>query len=337
MPITDVLKSAQFINKNSVDVSVPEEGVKKAAKFMSKLMKDTNYSCKQWKDHPLHPKEENEDVLKWIFLIDLLNFSFYSNLSEADRYAVEYKGQRWTGYSALCATVNRALEEGIPFTEPKFFAAISEQQLRHIFRGVPEAKEEIPLLNERLRVLHEAGAILLEKFYGSYETLINMADKSVMTLLELVVSNFECLRDECMFKNRTVSFYKRAQILIADTWACFQGTSYGEFRDIECLTMFADYRVPQALCAVGILQYSGALKARLKDSGHEFKSGSREEVEIRGNSIYAVELLRQEIKRLEPDLQINSVLLDFGLYDYAKARSEELKDIPIHKVRSVNY
>ena len=33
--------------------------------------------------------------------------------------------------------------------------------------------------------------------------------------------------------------YKRAQILIADLWACFNGESYGEFHDIDKITMFA--------------------------------------------------------------------------------------------------
>jgi len=39
-----------------------------------------------------------------------------------------------------------------------------------------------------------------------------------------------------------VAIYKRAQILIADIWSSFRGTGFGEFRDIDSLTMFADYR-----------------------------------------------------------------------------------------------
>ena len=38
-----------------------------------------------------------------------------------------------------------------------------------------------------------------------------------------------------------------------------QGKSYGEFRDIDHLTMFADYRVPAVLREFGILTYSSAL------------------------------------------------------------------------------
>ena len=40
----------------------------------------------------------------------------------------------------------------------------------------------------------------------------------------------------------SVSFYKRAQILVADIWACFEGKDLGAFDDIDSITMFADYR-----------------------------------------------------------------------------------------------
>jgi len=39
-----------------------------------------------------------------------------------------------------------------------------------------------------------------------------------------------------------VAIYKRAQILIADIWSSFKGSGFGEFHDIDTLTMFADYR-----------------------------------------------------------------------------------------------
>lgn len=44
-----------------------------------------------------------------------------------------------------------------------------------------------------------------------------------------------------------VSFLKRAQIFAADVWARFGGEGYGEFHDIDSLTMFADYRLAARL------------------------------------------------------------------------------------------
>jgi len=39
-----------------------------------------------------------------------------------------------------------------------------------------------------------------------------------------------------------VHILKRAQILVADLWACFEGQGLGAFADIDAITMFADYR-----------------------------------------------------------------------------------------------
>ena len=39
--------------------------------------------------------------------------------------------------------------------------------------------------------------------------------------------------------SRPLKFYKRAQILIADLWACFGNTPYGYFTDIDKISMFA--------------------------------------------------------------------------------------------------
>jgi hypothetical protein len=36
-----------------------------------------------------------------------------------------------------------------------------------------------------------------------------------------------------------VRFLKRAQIFVADLWAAFDGESWGEFNDIDKITMFA--------------------------------------------------------------------------------------------------
>lgn len=41
------------------------------------------------------------------------------------------------------------------------------------------------------------------------------------------------------FEGKTIRFYKRVQILVADLWACFGGESYGRFEDIDEITMFA--------------------------------------------------------------------------------------------------
>ena len=54
-----------------------------------------------------------------------------------------------------------------------------------------------------------------------------------------MVDNFPCFNDRHYFEGERVRFHKRAQILVADLWACFEGESHGQFHDIDCITMFA--------------------------------------------------------------------------------------------------
>lgn len=73
---------------------------------------------------------------------------------------------------------------------------------------------------------------------------------------------FPGFRDHSIYKGRQVFFYKRAQICVADIYGSFGGKGLGEFEDIDHLTMFADYRVPQILYHMGVIDYSNELKKK---------------------------------------------------------------------------
>lgn len=60
--------------------------------------------------------------------------------------------------------------------------------------------------------------------------------------MQLLCNDLRSFRDIGTFQGKPVQFLKRAQILVADLWACYQGCGPGEFTDIDTLTMFADYR-----------------------------------------------------------------------------------------------
>ncbi|KAF9580113.1 hypothetical protein BGW38_003367 [Lunasporangiospora selenospora] len=296
-----------------------------------------------------------------IFLVDLLNFSFWSDVDIADtgdphpdRYRVTFGGASYTGYWSMVAAINRALEEGIPLTTPEFFASetsLPDEEIKRIFRS--DTIEQIPLLNDRIRIIREAGKVLVEKFGGSFINCIAQAQGSSLALVNIITSNFSSFRDEAAFCGRKVQINKRAQILVADLWACFQNQGYGEFHDIDEITMFADYRVPQTLYHFQCLQYSQELLDIL-DRGELLPNGSPVEVEIRGNSIWAVELIRkriQELIRKEQELSsseeplkmqaVNAILIDFFIWDFAKAAQQDLargqRSVKVHRTRSVFY
>lgn len=272
-------------------------------------------------------------------MIDTLNFCFWTAGDQPNKYKVD--GQ--SGYFALCAAINRAMNEGIDITNPKFYSSISLEQLEKILRS-DDGITKSALLEERRECLIEVGKKLISDFDGNFENVVKAANGSAEKFLNLIVDNFPCFRDEADFNGKRVSIYKRAQILVGDIYACFQGEGLGKFDDInETITMFADYRVPQVLVHFGALTYNEELKKDL-ENGKILINGEEKEVEIRGASIYIVEkakeLVMQEMKVNHPELptkHVNSILIDHFLWDYRRANAELLNYIPFHKTYSIYY
>lgn len=377
-PETKVLEGAQYIFDNAIDVALSPAQTKEAAETIWRLMQKKAYSTKTWSEHELHPKAKDESTVDFVFTMDLLNFSFWSEeKDDSKRFCIEYRGKRWTGYWSLVAALQRALDEKIPITTPDFW--IDEEQctdelLRHVFRSATD--EEIPLFQERVQCLREAGEVLCNEFGGSFVNCIDDANFSAAGLVNLLTENFACFRDETRFNGKRVRLFKRAQILVADLWACFDGEDFGEFNDIDKITMFADYRIPQMLHQLGCLRLSPPLENHIRDL-KMIPAGSNWEIELRGTSIWCVELIKREIEKRHPEVKsaghkgitaseentpqdseteaevegekvkaekpsktygINAILIDFFLYDTMKNLEEEHNEsIPHHRTRSIWY
>lgn len=351
------LESSEFIVQNSKSVSINQEAVCNLAQKIYDALKDKNCNYFNWKESSvLCPKKMNEFAINWIFFCDTMNFSFWSDnellppdmndkvkSTTLERYTVIYKGIPYHGYWALCAAINRALDEGFPITEAHYYAHITEQELRHILRS--DSGVQIQLLEQRCKILQETGKVLLEEFQGSFLNCIKMANGSAKYLLKLIIDYFPSYRDEQIYLKRKVTFYKRAQILIADIWGCFEGKNAGYFFDIDTITMFADYRVPQVLKFYNVIEYADDLKAFLKRNAL-LVSGARFENEIRAVSIVACRLLSRKVKELidadEPGVAkpiINDILVDFYLWNFRVDNADEIAatSLPFHKIRCIFY
>lgn len=157
--------------------------------------------------------------------------------------------------------------------------------------------------------------------------------------------------------SHVVCFWKRAQILVAETWAAFfpadPSAPHPIFPNdpgarISSLTMFADYRVPQILHHLGVLVYPPSLREKLIN-GENIPPGSDEEISLRAASIVSVERMRDEILRVRGGAsceEVSSVLIDFYLWDLAKGIEagqdrvegiESVEILPGHRTRSIWY
>ncbi|KAL5515758.1 hypothetical protein EMCRGX_G000974 [Ephydatia muelleri] len=240
-----------------------------------------------------------------------------------------------SGFGARDALEPLGLDDGAVLEWPAYYRNVTCDQLSTIFASTTHVT--IPLLNERADVLHEASRVLEERFAGSVKQLVAAASGSVQKLIGLLAQNFSSYCDVAEYKGRQVHFLKRAQIFAADVWSRFGGKGVGEFDDIDSITMFADYRVPQCLCYLGVLEYSSELRGRLR-AGQHLPVGSEEEVEIRGCSIAAVERIRRQMSACTPKAKhITSAQIDFYLWNFAKTHSNEMEGYPIHRTLTVFY
>uniref|UniRef100_A0A915DHA5 Queuosine 5'-phosphate N-glycosylase/hydrolase n=1 Tax=Ditylenchus dipsaci TaxID=166011 RepID=A0A915DHA5_9BILA len=230
-------------------------------------------------------------------------------------------------------------------------ANMQAEELAKIFQS--DFGQTIPLLEERCTAIRQAGKILSEKFDGSFYNCVLQCNQNAQSLLKLIVENFESFRDFANFKNQRVSLLKRAQILVSDIHGCLRSKANpaGDFNDIGSLTMFADYRVPQALAFLGVLKYSEKLLSILKINPF-LKNGSEEEVVIRGNSIYACDKIAEEVERLRANhstksenngskmelRQLYPVDIDMYLWLYRRKHAEQVESkCHFIKTRSVMF
>ncbi|KAF4533435.1 hypothetical protein B566_EDAN001160, partial [Ephemera danica] len=255
-------ESGEVIAKLAKHVNVNPVGIKYLARLVAKEILKGTLSVGGFSQFELHPSSGDDTTPNDLFFIDTLNFCFWAPTEEGPKWTVSFNAKSYTGYFSLCAAMRRAKQEGHDISSPHFFLSMTLENLREIFRS--DSTVEIPMLQERLDCLHEVSSILINDFDGNFKNCIEQSEKSAMKLLSLIVNKFPCFRDEAHYKGNRVALYKRAQILVGDIWACYQGTGLGEFHDIDKLTMFADYRVPQVLIRFGVMSYSDELLEKLK-------------------------------------------------------------------------
>jgi len=183
----------------------------------------------------------------------------------------------------------------------------------------------IPMLDERQICLRELGQGLQDWYeFGLSKTFIGKG----MSAVQLVKS----LAERVLGFN-DVHFYKRAQLaakMISDVLA---DSGHGELPDLDQLTIFADYRLPQILREKGIIVYEPSLAMRV-DEEEELAAGSIEELSIRAATVWGGEYIRQEMERLS-GVKATSAQIDSFLWLEARRLKDSMR--PHHRTRTINY
>ncbi|XP_029170425.1 queuosine salvage protein-like isoform X2 [Nylanderia fulva] len=286
-----------------------------------------------------YPDLLDHRAVDWIFVLNTLNFALWN-----PRSTKQWTVNQLTGYQALCVAIKRAIDEEIPIWSPKYYTKLTQHELEMIFKS-DDGETNIPLIHERLTILHEIGNILLHKYQGSFVTCVKRSKGNPLKLLNLIVTNFESYQDKSTYEKEPVYFYTKARSLVSDIWFYFKGHKFGFNYATWMKTMFIDYRFSQILLHFKIVSYSKQHLTKL-ERNDELKYGSKEEIEIRSSSMAAIDSLSTEVfkmcndyfvKKKQTDINY-TIILDNFLSDYRQVHDQLLMETqPFPNIKCVYY
>lgn len=318
----EVLQTAEYVASNSRYVRIDEQALNH---FCRKILAH-EISLPPW-NWLYHFRGSDEETISYLLVLDSINFCFWPAPGKT-RWEIEYLSHTLSGYYGLAAALKKAAESGIPITNAAYWAELTPGQLTQLLRG----QGELPLLERRLEILNELGRILQETYGGQVLSLVRAAERSALSLVRLITATIPSFRDVSEYLDHSIFFYKRAQIFVADLYAAFDGRGWGDFSDIDRLTAFADYKLPQVLRHLGIFDYAKMLAEEV-DKEVYLDEGSTEEVEIRANTIWAVEMMRRELERKGKGLK--AIEIDWMLWNLGQRA--EFRRRPYHRTLTIFY
>lgn len=268
-----------------------------------------------------------EQLLGLIFIFNSINFCYWAEKGK-EKWTMTFGEEKLDGATALFRALEEEMLRDDDFIHGRSLDTLTENDLHQVLKG----NVEIPMFQERVKISNEVGRILSTKYNGSFVNLFNQSNKDSMKLMSLVISNFPSFFDEEEFRGVNVPFYKRAQLnskMVSDALV-----SVGEqpLANLDKLTAFADYKIPQILRSFGIIEYASDLSQRI-DNQDLIEKGSPEEIEIRIATILSVEKMRQELLKRFP--WVTSSHVDSMLWNRSQDKTLEVK--PYHRTYTTSY
>lgn len=266
---------------------------------VAEALKDYDISIPRWDFDPrFHPQlDDFESVCLFNLFFNSVNYCYF------DEDGKKFEDADLSGSSLLCARLTEHWEE---IKDPYFLSQVDENYLlSELFR----AERPISMVRERTVALREVGEFLNSNPDFTFTKLFQKYKQNAYFVSQYLPVMLPTWRDP---------FFKRSQL--------FVGMTYGRFQDwancpidpdsLSDLTIFSDYRVPQTLIAMGIIEPRSQLLTRLHRK--EFlAAGSQKELELRAASVVGADMITENLKSLI-DEGVNSLNTDFLLWSASK-------------------
>jgi hypothetical protein len=261
--LTEMIKrTCSFVHNNSKFVSINCEKIKS---FITENI-DLFANRPTWSECHFNVKEYEDkidSIIAYTCVLDTLNFCFWPHTQEFE-------------YGDLVNNLNNVLKNNPGFFNSKNLMKLTEPELKEQLYNY----QEFPLLDERVKGLNELGFLVESKCEGKFENLVKICDYDILRIIDLIPKEISTFDDKSVYKGKQIYLFKRAQILAADLYSALNELSTPiRLKNVEHLTMFADYRVPQILRELGIFIYSDELAQKI-DNFVTICPGSEEEVNV---------------------------------------------------------
>lgn len=302
--LNKISETCKFVKDNSKYVIINYENVDK---FL-----DDFKEPKFWlMSNPFNILDLNiEDLINFLLIYHTIgDYCFWGN----PKWEVETDEGTLDGSFAIMYVVIKWFKEHKSFN-------VSKKEFKEILKG----NERIPLLNERYEELVAMNKFLSDKsFYKMIQGLTKDED-----LFNFLVTNLDYFKDERDYKGRKIYFYKRAQLLTSDILHMRKLREKIKV-DYTNLVGCADYKIPQVMNSLGMLEYSDTLSDRLEKM-EELEVNSEEEIEIRANSLVVIDYIYESLNKEVARMDIN---------DYIWLLGQDKKKITkkYHRTKTVNY
>lgn len=326
--------STRFVAKNARYVKINQESIRNVA-F---LIKTSGLWINEF-ENPAQTRDiicagnSPKEKLEFLFILDSINFCFWS---DTKKWSFTHKDHMYSGSIASAYALKRFFEKNPQKATLTYMVSIPHKKFCSIFEG----DGTLLLMKKRWHCVRELCRVLLERYDGDVIGFVESAHHKASSLLNKIYLTLPYFADIHTYENlyeerRRVWFLKRAQLLIADIWSVFEGRGIGRFQDIEYLTAFADYKIPQILHSkkyFSVLEYAPALEEKIRNK-IKLGSGSKEEVEIRACTVQAVENIVEEMMRLGGLAHVYPVTVDWILWYL----SHQDFDMPHHRTKGIDY
>ena len=183
------------------------------------------------------------------------------------------------------------------------------------------------MLKERYKIIKQLAKELKQS--NNFENITN--SHTDIELLNNIINNFSNFRDISIYKGKEIYFFKRAILLVEDLSLNIDSLKEN-IKNIDNMIGCADYKIPQVLRHLGILEYSNSLAAII-DNKKELKHDSEMEIEIRANMLYTIELIKEKLH--QKGINMNSLEIDNALWLLSK--NKEYKEKPHHLTKTIYY